>query len=160
MAKKQNPNLIKNGGKGTLFGNILRGALTIGKTLSPNVIGVIANATGIDDVKHITKALFDDPELTPEDVALLTKEMDKDIAEMQEITKRWESDNKSNDWLPRNIRPLVVANFTILIDIVIISAMWGKPLGEVYLPILMTMGITAIGGYFTLREYGKSRLNK
>ena len=130
MAKK---NLRKNGGKGTLFGNLLRGALEIGKTLSPNVIGVIANATGLDDVKHITKALLDDPTLTPQDVDILTKEMDKDIIELQEITKRWESDNKSQDWLPRNIRPLVVANFTLLIDVVIIAAMWGKPLGEAYL---------------------------
>ncbi len=152
-----NKKLIKNGGKGTLFGNLLRGALSIGKTLSPNVIGVIANATGIGDVKEITNALFNDPALTEQDVDLLIKEMDKDIIELQEITKRWESDNKSEDWLPRNIRPLVVANFTLLIDVVIIAAMWGKPLGEAYLPILMTMGVTAIGGYFTLREYGKSR---
>ena len=155
-----NPKKIKNGGKGTLFGNLLRGALSISKTLSPNVIGAIANATGIGDVTKITAALLGDPGLTAQDIDLLTKEMDKDIIEMQEITKRWESDNKSQDWLPRNIRPLVVANFTILIDVVIISAMWGKPLGEAYLPILMTMGVTAIGGYFTLREYGKAQINK
>ena len=147
----------KNGGKGTLFGNLLRGALSLGKTLSPNVIGVIANATGLGDVSSITKALLGDPGLTPEDILLLTKEMDKDIIEMQELTKRWESDNKSQDWLPRNVRPIVVINYTLLIDIVIIASMWGKPLGEAYLPILMTMGVTVTGGYFALREYGKTK---
>ena len=83
--------------------------------------------------------------------------MKKDVDLERELTQKWLSDNKSQDWWPRNIRPLVVANFTILIDIVIIGSMWGKPLGEAYLPILMTMGVTAIGGYFTLREYGKSK---
>lgn len=157
MPKKDNPNLIKNGGKGTLFGNLLRGALSIGKTLSPNVIGAITNATGLGDVGNITAALFSDPELTIQDVEILIKEMDKDIEEAKEITKRWESDNKSQDWLPRNIRPLVVANFTLLIDAVIITSMAGTNLGEAFLPILMTMGVTAIGGYFTLREFGKSK---
>lgn len=147
--------LKKHGGKGTLFGNLLRGALTIGKTLSPNVIGVIANATGIGDIAKITQALIKDKGLTKDDVELLVKEMDKDIVELQEITKRWIADSKSQDWLPRNIRPMVVANFTLLIDAVIISSMAGKDLGEAFLPILMTMGITAIGGYFALREYGK-----
>ena len=52
---------------------------------------------------------------------------------------------------------IVVLNFTVLIDIVIISSMTGKELPDQYLPILMTMGITAIGGYFTLREYGKNK---
>ena len=62
---------------------------------------------------------------------------------------------QSDSWLSKNIRPLVVANFTILIDFVILASQFGRPLGEAYLPILMTMGVTAIGGYFTLREYGK-----
>ncbi len=34
----------------------------------------------------------------------------------------------------------------------------GRPLGEAYLPLVMTMGVTVIGGYFTLREYGKTKL--
>jgi hypothetical protein len=93
--------------------------------------------------------------MSPEQKEIIIEGINKDIEQERELTKRWESDNKSQDWLPRNIRPLVVANFTLLIDIVILSSMWGKPLGEAYLPILMTMGVTVIGGYFTLREYGK-----
>jgi len=95
---------------------------------------------------------------------LLLKELEKDIVVEQEISKReieiskrWEYDMKFGSKLTRNIRPLVVANFTILIDIVIITSQWGMPLGEAYLPLLTTMGITAIGGYFTLREYGKTK---
>jgi len=155
-----NPKLRKNGGKGQFFGNLLRGVLKIGKVLSPNIVGAIANATGIEDIPIIKNAILSNTELGQKDKDVLLKELEKDKIEMQEITKRWESDNKSQDWLPRNIRPLVVANFTLLIDLVIIGGMWGRPLGTQYLPILMTMGITAIGGYFTLREYGKANRNK
>ena len=88
---------------------------------------------------------------------MLVAEMQKDVEHERELTKRWESDNKSQDWLPRNIRPLAVLNFTLLIDIVILSSMWGKKLGEAYLPLLLTMGMTVIGGYFTLREFGKAK---
>ena len=59
--------------------------------------------------------------------------------------------------LTRNVRPLVVANFTLLIDFLLISSQYGRPLGEAYLPLVMTLGITVIGGYFTLREYGKTK---
>ena len=154
-----NPNRIDNGGNGTFFGNLLRGALSLGKLISPNVIGVIANATGLGDVPKVLNALKGD-NIEPKSMEFLMAEFDKDKAEMLEITKRWESDNKSQNWLPRNIRPLVVANFTLLIDFVLIASQFGRPIAEAYLPILMTMGVTAIGGYFTLREFGKTKEKK
>jgi len=157
--QNDNPKLIKNGGNGTFFGNLLRGALSLGKVISPNVIGVIANATGLGDIPKVLNALKGD-NIEPKTLEFLMAELDKDKAEMLEITKRWESDNKSQDWLPRNIRPLVVANFTLLIDFVLIASQFGRPIAEAYLPILMTMGVTAIGGYFTLREYGKTKEKK
>jgi len=153
--------LRKNGGSGTFLGNALRTLVDV----SPELLSIIGTVVpGVEGLSSIASKILGDkdtPEATKE---ILLSEIQKDIAvEVEitkreaEITKRWDSDNKQQDWLPRNIRPLVVANFTILIDYVIISSIWGKPLGEVYLPILMTMGITAIGGYFTLREFGKAK---
>lgn len=153
MANK-NPNLRKNGGEGTFLGNALR---TL-KDISPALLEIIGTAVpGVSGLASILGKVLGDKDTPQKTKEELIAEIQKDIAVEIEITKRWESDNKSQDWLPRNIRPIVVANFTILIDIVIIHAMWGIKLGEVYLPILMTMGLTAIGGYFTLREFGKSR---
>jgi len=149
-----NPNLIKNGGKGTFFGNLLRGAVKISKPLTGGILNAIATGNPLEVVKAVTGS----KEHTKEDKELMLADIQKDVERERELTKRWELDSKSQDWLPRNIRPLVVANFTILIDIVILSSMWGKPLGEAYLPILMTMGVTVIGGYFTLREYGKAKM--
>ena len=153
---KNNPKLIKNGGNGTFFGNLLRGVVKTGKKIGIPLLDAVTSGSASD----IFKAISGDTELSVEDKEMLIAEMQKDVEHERELTKRWESDNKSEDWLPRNIRPLAVLNFTILIDVVILSSMWGKPLGEVYLPILMTMGLTVIGGYFTLREFGKTKNKK
>ena len=146
-----NPNLIKNGGDGTFFGNLLRGAVKLGKTVSEPLLDAISGG----NASEIIKAITGDSELSDSEKELLISEMQKDTELERELTKRWDSDNNSGSWLPKNIRPLVVANFTLLIDFVIIGSQFGVPLAEAYLPILMTMGVTAIGGYFTLREYGK-----
>lgn len=151
-----NPKLIKNGGNGTFFGNLLRGVVKTGKKIGIPLLDAVTSGSASD----IFKAISGDTELSAEDKEMLIAEMQKDVEHERELTKRWESDNKSEDWLPRNIRPLAVLNFTILIDVVILSSMWGKKLGEVYLPILMTMGLTVIGGYFTLREFGKTKNKK
>tara|TARA_R110000822_G_scaffold151854_1_gene290996 strand:+ start:95 stop:553 length:459 start_codon:yes stop_codon:yes gene_type:complete len=148
-----NPKLIKNGGNGTFFGNLLRGVIKTGKKIGVPLLDAVTNGSASD----IFKAISGDTELSEEDKEMLIAEMQKDIEHERELTKRWESDNKSQDWLPRNIRPVAVLNFTILIDIVVLSSMWGKPLGEAYLPLLLTMGMTVIGGYFTLREFGKNK---
>tara|TARA_R110000772_G_scaffold51587_2_gene118329 strand:- start:304 stop:804 length:501 start_codon:yes stop_codon:yes gene_type:complete len=154
---KENPKLKKNGGEGTFVGNALRVLAEAGKIVAPTIIDLAANAVGLGDLINVREAIKGDPGITGETEAVLLREIDKDISLEQEITKRWESDNKSELWLPRMIRPMVVANFTILIDIVVVGSMWGKSLAEAFIPLLITMGTTVIGGYFALREYGKTK---
>ena len=137
--------------KRTFFGNLWRSVVKNNIPLGDTIVNAIDGGNALDVIKEISK----DNKMSPEQKEIIIEGINKDIEQERELTKRWESDNKSQDWLPRNIRPLAVANFTLLIDIVILSSMWGKKLGVVYLPILMTMGLTVIGGYFTLREYGK-----
>ena len=149
-----NPKLKKNGGSGTFIGNVLR---TL-KDVSPELISIIGTvAPGVGGLSSIISKISGDKKTPQETKDILLAELQKDISVEIEITKRWESDGKAQDWLPRNIRPLVVANFTLLIDFVLIASQFGRPIAEAYLPILMTMGVTAIGGYFTLREYGKNK---
>ena len=137
--------------KRSFFGNLWRSVVKNNIPLGDTIVSAIDGGNASDVIKAISK----DSKMSPEQKEIIVEGINKDIEQERELTKRWESDNKNQDWLPRNIRPLVVANFTLLIDVVILSSMWGKPLGEAYLPILMTMGVTVIGGYFTLREYGK-----
>ena len=141
--------------KRTFFGNLWRSVVKNNIPLGDTIVSAIDGGNASEVIKAISK----DSKMSPEQKEIIIEGINKDIEQERELTKRWESDNKSQDWLPRNIRPLVVANFTLLIDVVILSSMWGKPLGEAYLPILMTMGVTVIGGYFTLREYGKKNVS-
>ena len=120
----------------------------------------IVNAIDGGNITDIFSAIGSDKEMTEAQKEILLSEIQKDVEYERELTKRWELDTKSEDWLPRNVRPLVVANFTILIDFVLIASQFGRPIAEAYLPLLMTMGVTAIGGYFTVREIGKTNKNK
>ena len=146
----------KNKKKRTFFGNLWRSVVKNNIPLGDTIVSAIDGGSASEVIKAISK----DSKMSPEQKEIIVEGINKDIEQERELTKRWESDNKSQDWLPRNIRPLAVANFTLLIDIVILSSMWGKPLGEAYLPLLLTMGMTVIGGYFTLREFGKNKEKK
>ncbi len=57
--------------------------------------------------------ITDDSKLTPADKETALKLLDIDIAEMQEISKRWDSDMKSDSWLSKNVRPLTLVFFSI-----------------------------------------------
>ena len=58
--------------------------------------------------------IVDEVITSQEEKMQLKNELQKIIQEQealieQEVTKRWESDNQQESWLPRNIRPLVLA---------------------------------------------------
>ena len=159
MNESNNPNNRKNGGEGTFVGKILRGIVGV----SPDILNILGTVTGVDGLNKLGDAIRGNVNIPQSDKDLLLAEIDKDIEVAKEIskreieiTKRWEVDMKFGSQLTRNIWPLVVLNFTILIDFLLISSQYGRPLAEAYLPLVMTMGITVIGGYFTLREYGKT----
>ena len=111
---------LKNNGKGTFFGNLLRGIAKTGKTVAPKLIDAITGGK----VSDIIEAITGDTELTEIEKQMLVKELEQDVIEMQEVTKRWESDNQTDSYLTRNIRPLSLAFLTasmftyIILDII------------------------------------------
>ena len=147
----------KDKNKTTMVGDALRWLAKSGKTISPVILDLASNVNGLGGLTKLADVIRGDENLDPSDKEYLLAKLQADVDQENERTKRWRLDSKSQHWLPRLIRPLVVANFTILIDVVVIGSMWGKSLGEAYMPLLMTMGVTAVGGYFTLREYGKTK---
>ena len=94
--------------KGTFFGNLLRGVVATGKKVSP----VFDAITG-GKVSDILEAIGGSKELTALEKEMLVKELEQDVIEMQEVTKRWQSDNKADSFLARNIRPMCLAFLTI-----------------------------------------------
>ena len=77
----------------------------------------------------------------------------------EQVTRRWEADMKSDNWLSKNIRPLICIFLTAMF--IIISIFDGN-LGEfviapAYIPIYQTLLITVYGAYFAGRSIEKIR---
>ena len=145
---------LKNNGKGTFFGNLLRGLVKTGKQLSP----VFDAVTG-GKVSDIVKAIGGSKELTDIEKEMLIKELEQDVIEMQEVTKRWESDMSSNSWLSSNIRPLSLAFLTLALFIYVIldSSLDTFKIDEQWISLLGNLLMLVYGGYFGARTLEKIR---
>lgn len=152
-----NPKLRKNGGKGTFFGNLLKGIARTGKSVGGGLLKIVGEATGISDVGKITDAIFKEKNLTPEEKEMLLKELEQDMIEMQEITKRWQSDMTSDSWLSKNIRPLSLAflSVSLFIYIILDSSMKGFMIDKEWIDLLSSLLLLVYGGYFGTRAIEK-----
>ena len=140
MADSKNPKLRKNGGPGTFFGNLLRGMVGIGKTVSPQFKSLLDAFTGKEEemgsiALQLSKEGFDENELK-----FLLGELEKDKQELIEITKRWEADLKSDSWLAKNVRPLtlVMYNISLLSFIALDSWLDGFNVKDMWITILLS----------------------
>jgi|TARA_R110000822_G_scaffold256611_1_gene382380 hypothetical protein len=83
--------------------------------------------------------------------------MQAEVQAQQEVTKRWEADMKSDNWLSKNIRPLICIFLTAVF--VVVSVFDGNAGGFVispaYIPIYQTLLITVYGAYFAGRTIEK-----
>lgn len=78
-----------------------------------------------------------------------------DIAEAQEITKRWEADMSSDSWLSKNIRPIaLIAIFTAYFLFTAMSA-FGYNAQESYVNLLGSWGQIVFLAYFGGRTIEK-----
>ena len=79
----------------------------------------------------------------------------------EQVTRRWEADMKSDNWLSKNIRPLICIFLTAIF--VVLSMFDGNVGGftiqESYIPIYQTLLITVYGAYFAGRSIEKIKKN-
>jgi hypothetical protein len=147
-------NKLKNNGKGTFFGNLLRSLVKTGKKVSP-----IFDAITGGKVSDILKSIGSSKELTEAEKEMLVKELEQDVIEMQEVTKRWQSDMLSDSWLSKNIRPLSLAflTLTLFIYIILDSALEGFKIDSEWVSLLGNLLMLVYGGYFGARTLEKIR---
>jgi hypothetical protein len=148
---------LKNNGKGTFFGNLLRSLVKTGKKVSP-----IFDAVTGGKVSDILKAIGSSKELTEAEKEMLVKELEQDVIEMQEITKRWQYDMMSDSWLSKNIRPLSLAflTLTLFIYIILDSSLDAFKIDQQWISLLGNLLMLVYGGYFGARTLEKIRKNK
>jgi len=75
----------------------------------------------------------------------------------EQVTKRWEADMKSDNWLSKNIRPLICIFLTAIFVVLSLfdGNIGGFVIQESYIPIYQTLLITVYGAYFAGRSIEK-----
>jgi len=100
---------------------------------------------------------------TSKEEAMVAKKAIKEVmmkAESQaqeQVTRRWEADMKSDNWLSKNIRPLICIFLTAMFVVISIfdGNAGGFEISPAYIPIYQTLLITVYGAYFAGRSIEK-----
>ncbi len=86
-------------------------------------MGLVGNALPDAGVLGLVKGLIQkepDIVLPPEDKEKALKLLEQDMVEMQEVSKRWQADMKSDSYLSKNTRPLTLIFLTVSLVIFIL----------------------------------------
>ena len=73
--------------------------------------GILPDSGGLGVVKNL---ISKDKSIPAKDKETALKLLEQDMVEMQEVTKRWDSDMKSDSWLSKNTRPLSLVFLTVM----------------------------------------------
>ena len=124
----------------------------LGKLLSGGAADLVKNVGGVIDNLHTSKEeKLEAERKIKELVANYEVEMEKNI------TARWEADLKSDSWLSKNVRPMVLI-FLIVCTMLLIFIDAGALNFEVkstWVDLLQLVLITVIGAYFGGRSLEK-----
>ena len=147
--------LRKNGGKGTFFGNLWRGVVKNNIPMGETIVAAIDGGNPIDVIKAISK----DKDIPAKDKEMMMADLEQDVIEMEEVTKRWQSDMSSDSWLSKNVRPLSLAflTLTLFIYIILDSSLEGFKIASEWVSLLGNLLMLVYGGYFGARTLEKIR---
>tara|TARA_R110000822_G_scaffold66757_3_gene162879 strand:- start:562 stop:1038 length:477 start_codon:yes stop_codon:yes gene_type:complete len=141
----------------TRVGDALRWLVEKGSNIAPEILTIAGNVTGIKSLELLADKISKDENIGPKDRELLLKELNFDILEMNEVSKRWESDNNTDSFLTQNIRPLTLAflTLTLFIYIILDSSLEGFKISEKWIDLLSSLLLLVYGGYFGARSAEK-----
>ena len=142
----------------------------VGQFLSkaaPGILGTVGDVLPDQGLLGVVKNLIqkeDTVVLPPEDKEKALKLLEQDMVEMQEISKRWNSDMKSDSWLSKNTRPMTLIFLTISMVFLILldSFEIDFSVNSGWVDLLKSLLITVYVAYFGSRgvEKFKSISNK
>ena len=123
---------------------------------APGILGTVGDVLPDQGVLGMVKNLIQkepDTVLPPEDKEKAMKLLEMDIIEMQEVSKRWDSDMKSDSWLSKNTRPMSLIFLTVSMVILIIldSFQWTFTVDTGWVELLKTLLVTVYVAYFGSR---------
>ena len=133
----------------------------VGKFLSiaaPNILNAASDLLPDAGVlSMVGKLIKGDSVITPKDKEEALKLLEMDIVEMQEISKRWDSDMSSDSWMSKNTRPMTLIFLTVssLILIVLDSLNIDFGVSNEWIELLKSLLITVYVAYFGSRGVEK-----
>ena len=130
----------------------------VGQFLSktaPGILGTVGEVLPNNGVLGLVKNLIHkDPALPAEDKEKALMLLEQDMTEMQEVSKRWDSDMKSDSWLSKNTRPLSL----IFLSVMTIAFIWvdshesiSFTVEQEWISLLKTLTTTVYVAYFGSR---------
>ena len=134
----------------------------VGKFLSkaaPGILDIAGDVLPDAGLFGLVKNLITKDTVLPvEDKEKALKLLEQDMIEMQEISKRWESDMKSDSWLSKNTRPMCL----IFLSIMTVSFIWvdshealSFTVEQEWIGLLKTLVTTVYVAYFGSRGVEK-----
>ena len=131
----------------------------VGKFLTnkvPSIVGLVGDALPDAGVLGVVKGLIQkEPDiiLPPEDKEKALKLLEQDMIEMQEVTKRWQSDMQSDSYLSKNARPLTLIFLTcsLVIFILLDGFEIDFSIDDAWVDLLKSLLITVYVAYFGSR---------
>jgi len=101
--------------------------------------------------------IYKDDKLSASDKETALKLLEIDIVEIQEISKRWDSDMSSDSWLSKNTRPLTLIFLTVSMVLLILLDSFNIDfkVGNEWIDLLKSLLITVYIAYFGSRGVEK-----
>ena len=116
-------------------------------------VSAIANKLGVgDSVEEVTKALAADPAATQK---LQELELEFYKTEQTNLTSRHEADMKSDSWLSKNIRPMVLIFLLVAYSGFAIASIFEYETRGAYVELLGQWGMLVMSFYFGGRTMEK-----
>ena len=138
--------------------NLLKGfaptlATAVAGPLGGAAVSAIASRLGVSDsVEAVAKAIAGDPQaavkLQELELEMTKVAMDAQKNEDNNITSRWESDNKSEGWLNKNIRPGTLIYLLTTYNVFALMSAFGHQVNESYVNLLGQWGMLVMTAYF------------
>ena len=127
---------------------------SVGSTLGDGMGDILPDNGFLGMFKRL---LVQDDTLTPQDKETALKLLEMDSQEIQEVSKRWQSDMTSDSWLSKNVRPLTLIYLTLATTIYIVldSLDISFKIDNAWIELLKTLLVTIYVAYFGSRGFEK-----
>ena len=127
---------------------------SVGSTLGDGMGDILPDNGFLGMFKRL---LAQDNTLTPQDKETALKLLEMDSQEIEEVSKRWDSDMQSDSWLSKNVRPITLIYLTLATTIYIVldSLQIDFKIDEAWIELLKTLLVTIYVAYFGSRGFEK-----